>query len=104
MLAKNVNDNARFLDKRGALGFFASKLAPTRAVTFARQIYAQSAPGRSTVSGAPRCVFSNNNKRTHHHEVIQTYAARHCPGPARPAGDGRFGSPENRFFHRRPAP
>ncbi|AKA85274.1 hypothetical protein VO64_4728 [Pseudomonas synxantha] len=31
MLAKNVNDNAYFLNKRGAYGFLASKLAPTRA-------------------------------------------------------------------------
>ena len=31
MLAKNVNDNACFLDKRGAGEFFASKLAPTTA-------------------------------------------------------------------------
>ncbi|MGN7442651.1 hypothetical protein [Pseudomonas lactis] len=30
MLAKNVNDNAGFLDERGAFGFFASKLAPTK--------------------------------------------------------------------------
>ena len=30
MLAKNVNDNACFLDKRGACEFFASKLAPTK--------------------------------------------------------------------------
>ncbi len=29
-LAKNVNDNACFLDERGACGFFASKLAPTK--------------------------------------------------------------------------
>ncbi|MDF2792885.1 MAG: hypothetical protein K0S85_2553, partial [Pseudomonas orientalis] len=29
MLAKNVNDNACFLDERGACEFFASKLAPT---------------------------------------------------------------------------
>ena len=29
MLAKNVNDNACFLNKRGACEFFASKLAPT---------------------------------------------------------------------------
>ncbi|MQB16655.1 hypothetical protein DXU77_16415 [Pseudomonas lactis] len=29
MLAKNVNDNARCLNKRGACEFFASKLAPT---------------------------------------------------------------------------
>ena len=29
LLAKNVNDNAFFLDERGALEFFASKLAPT---------------------------------------------------------------------------
>ncbi len=28
MLAKNVNDNAYCLNVRGALGFFASKLAP----------------------------------------------------------------------------
>ncbi len=28
MLAKNVNDNAGTLDERGALRFFASKLAP----------------------------------------------------------------------------
>ena len=28
LLAKNVNDNACFLNKRGAYGFFASKLAP----------------------------------------------------------------------------
>ena len=30
MLAKNVNDNARFLEECGALESFASKLAPTR--------------------------------------------------------------------------
>ncbi|KRP74697.1 hypothetical protein TX23_00455 [Pseudomonas paralactis] len=29
LLAKNVNDHASFLDKRGACQFFASKLAPT---------------------------------------------------------------------------
>ena len=29
LLAKNVNDNARFLEERGALESFASKLAPT---------------------------------------------------------------------------
>ncbi|MDQ0737563.1 MULTISPECIES: hypothetical protein [unclassified Pseudomonas] len=29
MLAKNVNDDAFILDKRGAFKFFASKLAPT---------------------------------------------------------------------------
>ncbi|MGL5995305.1 MAG: hypothetical protein ACRC1I_02100 [Pseudomonas proteolytica] len=29
MLAKDVNDNAGFLDKRVVLGFFASKPAPT---------------------------------------------------------------------------
>ncbi len=29
MLAKNVNDNAYFLNERGACEFFASKLAPT---------------------------------------------------------------------------
>ena len=31
MPAKNVNDNARLLIERGALGSFASKLAPTMA-------------------------------------------------------------------------
>ncbi len=31
MLAKNVNDNACFLDERGDFEFFASKLAPTTA-------------------------------------------------------------------------
>ncbi|SDV07063.1 hypothetical protein SAMN05216202_4244 [Pseudomonas mucidolens] len=29
LLAKNLNDNACFLNKRGAYEFFASKLAPT---------------------------------------------------------------------------
>ena len=29
MLAKNVNDNAGFLNERGVYEFFASKLAPT---------------------------------------------------------------------------
>jgi len=29
LLAKNGNDEAHILDERGALGFFASKLAPT---------------------------------------------------------------------------
>ncbi|AZE88086.1 hypothetical protein C4J97_1369 [Pseudomonas orientalis] len=29
MLARNVNDNAYFLNERGACEFFASKLAPT---------------------------------------------------------------------------
>ena len=56
MLAKNVNDNAGFLSKRGVCGFFASKLAPTgdviacwvcafssgrRALTVQRFIYQQ---------------------------------------------------------------
>ena len=56
MLAKNVNNNAGFLSKRGACGFFASKLAPTgnviacwvcafssghRALTVQRLIYQQ---------------------------------------------------------------
>ncbi|MDI3248734.1 MULTISPECIES: hypothetical protein [Pseudomonas] len=31
MLAKSVNDNAGFLNERGAGEFFASKLAPTKA-------------------------------------------------------------------------
>ena len=30
MLARNVNDNAYFLDARGVYEFFASKLAPTK--------------------------------------------------------------------------
>ena len=30
MLAKNLNDNAPFLNERGACEFFASKLAPTK--------------------------------------------------------------------------
>jgi hypothetical protein len=30
LLAKNVNDNACFLNERGACEFFASKLAPTK--------------------------------------------------------------------------
>ncbi|RFD27551.1 hypothetical protein CER19_17795 [Pseudomonas sp. GL93] len=33
MLAKNRNDNACFLNERGAYEFFASKLAPTKALT-----------------------------------------------------------------------
>ncbi|AZE92116.1 hypothetical protein C4J97_5464 [Pseudomonas orientalis] len=32
MLAKNVNDNACFLNERGAWEFFASKLAPTKSL------------------------------------------------------------------------
>ncbi|AZF26404.1 hypothetical protein C4J90_2231 [Pseudomonas sp. R2-60-08W] len=32
LLAKNVNDNACFLNKRGACEFFASKLAPTKSL------------------------------------------------------------------------
>ncbi|MBY8953618.1 MULTISPECIES: hypothetical protein [Pseudomonas] len=32
MLAKNVNDNAGFLNQRGAYEFFASKLAPTKSL------------------------------------------------------------------------
>ncbi|OWQ40720.1 hypothetical protein CDH05_15510 [Pseudomonas lactis] len=31
LLARSVNDNARFLNERGAYEFFASKLAPTKA-------------------------------------------------------------------------
>jgi len=30
LLAKNLNDNACFLNQRGACEFFASKLAPTK--------------------------------------------------------------------------
>ena len=37
MLAKNVNDDAFILDKRGALRFFASKLAPTGGLQRERQ-------------------------------------------------------------------
>ncbi|RZO05925.1 hypothetical protein EKG40_19590 [Pseudomonas moorei] len=39
LLAKNVNDNAGSLIPRGALGFFASRLAPTKeqASTSARE-------------------------------------------------------------------
>ena len=33
MLAKNVNDNARRQNQRGAFAFFASKLAPTESLT-----------------------------------------------------------------------
>ena len=33
MLAKNVNDNACFLSKRGACAFFASKLAPKKSAS-----------------------------------------------------------------------
>ena len=33
MLANNVNDNAKILNERGVLKFFASKLAPTNALT-----------------------------------------------------------------------
>ncbi|MBV2083468.1 hypothetical protein KEM07_27275, partial [Pseudomonas carnis] len=33
LLAKNLNDNACFLNERGAYEFFASKLAPTKALT-----------------------------------------------------------------------
>ncbi|AZE86766.1 hypothetical protein C4J97_0026 [Pseudomonas orientalis] len=36
MLAKNVNDNACFLNERGACEFFASKLAPTTRLTGTR--------------------------------------------------------------------
>ncbi|CRN04000.1 hypothetical protein [Pseudomonas sp. 34 E 7] len=32
LLAKNVNDNACFLNERGAREFFASKLAPTKSL------------------------------------------------------------------------
>ncbi|WP_206756256.1 hypothetical protein, partial [Pseudomonas fluorescens] len=32
LLAKNVNDNACFLNERGACEFFASKLAPTKSI------------------------------------------------------------------------
>ncbi|AZF09045.1 hypothetical protein C4J93_0831 [Pseudomonas sp. R2-37-08W] len=32
MLAKNVNDNACFLNEHGACEFFASKLAPTKSL------------------------------------------------------------------------
>ncbi|AZE88784.1 hypothetical protein C4J97_2083 [Pseudomonas orientalis] len=32
LLAKNVNDNACFLNERGAREFFASKLAPTKSI------------------------------------------------------------------------
>jgi len=38
LLAKNVNDNAFILKERGALEFFASKLAPT-AMTLRRSGY-----------------------------------------------------------------
>ncbi|RXE46100.1 hypothetical protein B4O85_29225 [Pseudomonas azotoformans] len=36
LLAKNANDNACFLNIRGVCEFFASKLAPTQAVTTMR--------------------------------------------------------------------
>ncbi len=33
LLAKNLNDNACFLNERSTYAFFASKLAPTKALT-----------------------------------------------------------------------
>ncbi|PMX18800.1 hypothetical protein C1Y25_01605 [Pseudomonas sp. MPBC4-3] len=36
MLAKNLNDNACCLNQRGACGFFASKLAPTKSLNSLR--------------------------------------------------------------------
>ena len=38
MPAKSVNDNARLLVERGALGSFASKLAPTMATFVAQRM------------------------------------------------------------------
>jgi len=38
LLAKNVNDNACFLNKRGACEFFASKLAPTWGIGFEKGV------------------------------------------------------------------
>ncbi|MQB16799.1 hypothetical protein DXU77_17165 [Pseudomonas lactis] len=40
MLARNVNDNACFLNKRGANAFLASKLAPTKSLAFG-QVFSQ---------------------------------------------------------------
>ncbi|NCE85422.1 hypothetical protein DK870_13555 [Pseudomonas sp. Q1] len=47
MLAKNVNDNAFFLDQRGACEFFASKLAPTQSLTLASLFSNPSNVGKS---------------------------------------------------------
>ncbi|CRM40713.1 hypothetical protein [Pseudomonas sp. 37 R 15] len=41
MLAKNVNDNACFLNERGACEFFASKLAPAKSQGKPRPTFAR---------------------------------------------------------------
>ena len=53
MLAKNLNDNARFLNKRGACKFFASKLAPTKSVA-RRYILPSNNNTSRTTSTTPR--------------------------------------------------
>ncbi|PMX04945.1 hypothetical protein C1Y18_29385 [Pseudomonas sp. MPR-R5A] len=49
MLAKNVNDNACFLNQRGACEFFASKLAPTEGDVRHKKC-------RRLIQPFPRCV------------------------------------------------
>ncbi|QCY11505.1 hypothetical protein ELQ88_12170 [Pseudomonas sp. MPC6] len=55
MLAKDVNDNAFFLNERVALEAFASKLAPTRAKG-KRRLRRFMQDGRGAAGGIPPCV------------------------------------------------
>ncbi|CAI8892697.1 transposase [Pseudomonas sp. IT-196MI5] len=63
MLAKVVNDDARILDKRGMLGFFASKLAPT---VFGRELIRHISVAVYTASdhAALSCAQTNSNKNS----------------------------------------
>ena len=56
LLAKDVNDNAGFLDKRVVLGFFASKLAPTVAGAEAGHVAFQMLP-RAPAAALQRLLY-----------------------------------------------
>ncbi len=57
LLAKDVNDNASFLDKRGVLGFFASKLAPTVVVPEQGMWHFKCRPEHQPLPCSGFCIF-----------------------------------------------
>ncbi|RZI30785.1 hypothetical protein EUX57_15805 [Pseudomonas orientalis] len=66
MLAKNVNDNACFLNQRGVCEFFASKLAPTKGGDRHQGLPVL----RSSPSAHHRSIC---NSLLHEHNVLTSY-------------------------------
>ncbi len=57
LFAKDVNDNAGFLNKRVVLGFFASKLAPTVVVPEQGMWHFKCCPEHQPLPRSGFCIF-----------------------------------------------